>query len=239
MESPEVDGVNYSPDNVRIMSEEKLLDAFVSVTRRDSKDINRAALANIDAELSRREREAAEMERALHSRDDIEALNRPFEGFPEASDDPAQRRIDMLVADGRDYRSAYAEAHDLDEDQLTRQDLAVLVDAQRLPGETRDQAVRRMYDEVTMLAYLRAEKWTRGNVLSPAGRAAGIDPVSLFSGNRSAARKHASEELKRFWEEVEARQTYTEFRAAMLGRATDRAAAKRMRTAGNGRDFGL
>jgi hypothetical protein len=72
-------------------------------------------------------------------------------------------------------------------------------------------------------------------MVNPAARAAGVSARSLFSGPRPRARKYASEELKRFWDEVTPRQSYTEFRSSLLGLPGD----DRVRLAGNGRDFGL
>ena len=88
------------------------------------------------------------------------------------------------------------------------------------------------------LRYLEAEQVTRGNLLNAAGKAAKIDPISLFSGTRARARKYASDELKQYWEDTGGRPTLTEFRAAMLGRRSDRRAAGRL-AGGNERDFGL
>jgi hypothetical protein len=193
------------------MTDDDLLDTFATISRTAHPD--EAALHRIDAELARRE-----------------------PGLPDTAE---QRRVDELVAKGWDYRDAYAEAHNLNPDDLRRQELAAAVDAQKARGETRDQVARRLYAETVHLSYLRAEQWTRGHLLSPAGRAAGVDPITLFSGPRARARRHASEELKRFWEEVEPRQMFVEFRAAILGRDTDRRAAKLAQQQGHERDFGL
>lgn len=45
-----------------------------------------------------------------------------------------------------------------------------------------------------------AEKATRGNMLNKAGRSAGIDERSLFTGPESRARRYASEELLNHWQ---------------------------------------
>jgi hypothetical protein len=181
-------------------------------------------------------------EESARSRPSVRQLHRIYDEMGRREerqpDSPEQERIDELVGQGRDPRSAYAEVYDLDEDQLTREDLASRVDQERMPGETRERAVRRLYEETVRIAYLQAEQATNGHMLSPAGRAAGINVESLFSGPRARARKYASEELKRWWE-VHPRQTYTEFRAMMLGRDTDKAAAKKISQQGQEQDFGL
>jgi hypothetical protein len=162
----------------------------------------------------------------------------------QAADDERARQaarelaIDGLVARGWEYRDAYAHVYGLDQDQLLRDERAALVDEQRRKGESREQAVRRLYGEWVQLAYMAAEDATRGFMLNQRGRAKGINPVTLFSGPAHVARAYASEELARWWEE-HGRKTYTEFRAELLGRAADVAAAERIRLRGNGRDFGL
>lgn len=133
----------------------------------------------------------------------------------------SNRRIDDLVASGRDYRDAYAEVHDLDPDDLARQEKASLVDASRRPGETRDQTVRRLYADHVRIQYLAAEQHTRGHMLSSIARSRGVDPQTLFSGPSRRAYGWASDDLKEFWEQ-HPRMTYVEFRADMLGRASDR-----------------
>jgi hypothetical protein len=48
--------------------------------------------------------------------------------------------------------------------------------------------------------WLEAENATRGNMLNKAGRAAGIDERSLFTGPEARARRYASEELLNHWQ---------------------------------------
>jgi hypothetical protein len=85
-----------------------------------------------------------------------------------------------------------------------------------------------MYKEAIAVSYVQAEAATNGHMLSPAGRAAGIDPHSLFSGPRARAEKYASPELKEFWDQ-HGRLTYTEFRGQVLGARADRQAARAAR----------
>ncbi|WP_018348218.1 hypothetical protein [Longispora albida] len=181
---------------------------------------NPGAVERIGAELARRDA-------------DREAAN-PWEDYD--TGDPEQV-LDALLARGWDYREAYAEAYQLDPADLDRQERNAAVDAQRIAGETREQTVRRLYDEWVALQYVEAENFTRGHLLSRAGEAANVDPLSLFSGTTARARKYASEDLLRFWAEVSQRQTYTEFKAALLNRDADVAAARVTRGQSNGRDF--
>jgi hypothetical protein len=189
---------------------------------------NRAeVVAAIRTELDRRDAVAATASAApLLADDDVELT-------------AEQRRIEELIAAGWDYLDAYAEVYGADPADLARQERTAAVDADRRAGETREQAVRRAYDEWVHVQLVAAEQATRGYLLTREGQAAGIDPVSLFSGPAARARKWASEELKRWWADGNPRLTFTEFRAQLLDRDTDQRAAERIRGQGNGRDFGL
>lgn len=147
---------------------------------------------------------------------------------------PEQLRIDELVERGYDYVDAYAEVHRLDAAALARQAAAGHVD--RRAGETLEQAVRRDYDEWVHVQWLAAEAGTSGNMLNAAGRAAGVDVVELFSGPVARARKYASEELLRWWA-ANGRLNFTEFKAQVLQRQSDIAAAERTRAQSNAQDF--
>jgi len=61
------------------------------------------------------------------------------------------------------------------------------------------QRCRDEYEAHVMAAYARAERETNGFLLNQAGRAAGVDPVSLFTGPWLRARRYASEELLEHW----------------------------------------
>jgi hypothetical protein len=192
-------------------------------------------LDRLNAERARRVRTAAGSEAAA----DAPALKgtRARAWTPEdEADTPEQRRVTELVASGRPWMEAYAEAFNLDFDDLTRQARNAAVDANRSRGETREDTIRRMYREYTSVAWMAAEAATRGHMLNKAGKAAGIDPVSLFSGPVTRARKYGSEDLLR-WFADNGRQTYTEFRAQLLGRDADRRAAETTKRQSNGKDF--
>ena len=83
-------------------------------------------------------------------------------------------------------------------------------------GRNLEQLTRSAYRDHARESYDRAEGATRGHLLSPAGRAAGVDPRSLFTGPESRARKYASRELLDYWQE-NGRLTYDDFRAGLLG----------------------
>ncbi|WP_096359415.1 hypothetical protein [Microbacterium sp. TPU 3598] len=58
---------------------------------------------------------------------------------------------------------------------------------------------RAAYDDSLYAQYEVAEEATRGAMLNARGRAKGIDPLSLFMGNKARALAYASEELVEHW----------------------------------------
>ncbi|GGN96109.1 hypothetical protein GCM10010112_87050 [Actinoplanes lobatus] len=155
----------------------------------------------------------------------------------EAEENARNDRISAAVDAGDDYLDAYAREYGLDAEKLRHKERMSLLDAERFAGETRRQAVRRLYDEWIYLRYLKAEAETRGIMVTKAGFVAGIDPISLFSGPPQRARKWASEELMRWWAD-NGRVTFTEFAFTTYGIGSKRA-AESARLSGNGRDFGV
>lgn len=87
--------------------------------------------------------------------------------------------------------------------------------------------IREMYREYTYRQWLAAEDWCRGYLLSRRAQHEGIDPESLFSGPAHVAYARASEELRRYWAEVEPRLTLAEFTEQITGQRSD--AAERAR----------
>jgi hypothetical protein len=73
--------------------------------------------------------------------------------------------------------------------------------AERTAARRRAKAaeLRGGYDLMVEAQFRAAEGACNGYLVNKAGRAAGIDPVSLFSGPWARARKYASEELVNFW----------------------------------------
>lgn len=69
--------------------------------------------------------------------------------------------------------------------------------------------------------YLQAEHVTRGDMLNKAGKAAHIDPRTLFYGTSARARKYASEELSD-WFAKHGRLTRTEFQRGRTRRRSAR-----------------
>jgi hypothetical protein len=160
-------------------------------------------------------------------------------GPPPIVNTPEEDRVDALIAKGYSYLDAYASVHDLDPAELARQEAGAALDVGRMSGESRDQAVKRMYAEWVQTEYLAAEEATNGQILTREAWAAGVDPLSLFSGPAHIARSRAAEELLRWWGETGRRKTLTEFRADMLRREQDQQAAARTRLGANGQEFGV
>lgn len=77
--------------------------------------------------------------------------------------------------------------------------------------------IREMYREHVHRQWLAAEDYCRGYLLSRKAEAAGVDPESLFSGPAHIAYARASEELKRYWAEVEPRLTLAEYTEQITG----------------------
>ncbi|WP_189103428.1 hypothetical protein [Streptomyces kronopolitis] len=78
----------------------------------------------------------------------------------------------------------------------------------------------------------RAEDWCRGNLLNHKATAKGINPRALFSGPATIAYARASEDLVRFWADVEQRLTFAQWDEMKRGTRTE-AAERARQTAHN------
>lgn len=92
-----------------------------------------------------------------------------------------------------------------------------------------EQQVREEYTLYAHSQFLQAENDCNGVLLNARGRAAGVDPASLFSGPAHVAHAYASDELKT-WFRSNGRATLASFRYSMLGRDSDYKAAQYNRT---------
>jgi len=77
------------------------------------------------------------------------------------------------------------------------------------------RSVRADFELYRSAQYEAAELECRGNLLNRAGKAAGIDPWSLFIGPHERAHKWASEELREFWTRNR-RLTFVDFERGVL-----------------------
>lgn len=199
---------------LRATPDAQLLDAFREISASPPSPAVDIALRHLDAELARRE------------------------GVKELTvvDDAHSRQLDDLMRRGWSYTDAYAEVHALDPAKLGQQQRLAAVEAARRKGERRADTIRRLYQEWVYVSWLQAETATRGNLLSKAGRAKGIDAPMLWFGPAARARKYASPELKEWWENNGGRPTLTQWSAQFTG---DRRGAQAARLAGSGRDYGI
>jgi hypothetical protein len=137
-------------------------------------------------------------------------------------------RVDRLVAGGMEYDDAYGEVMGIDPDEMRRAQAAMAVTGVMRPS---DKMIRDHYAEFVYRQSLDAEEATNGYLLNKAGKAANIDPDSLFSGDPDRAYRYASEELLRFWGTPgNERKTYSEYKAELVG---DIGVARRKRAAGS------
>jgi molybdopterin-guanine dinucleotide biosynthesis protein len=143
------------------------------------------------------------------------ALDRELEKAFETGDQDHIDRV-MVEMDRREAsRKQFAE-------QLKSE--AAAAHATAKPKQNRvDLELRADYEAYVHSEWLKAEGETNGVLLNRAGRAAGVDPRSLWEGNAATARKYASEELKTYWQR-NGRLTRGAFASHALGRRSDRAA---------------
>lgn len=93
-------------------------------------------------------------------------------------------------------------------------------DQQSAQGAYTRAEIRELYREHTYRQWLAAEDHCRGYLLNRRAQAQGVDPESLFSGPAHIAYARASEELKRYWSEVEPRLTLAEYTEQLTGQRT-------------------
>ncbi|MYY08820.1 phage capsid protein [Streptomyces sp. SID4919] len=144
-----------------------------------------------------------------------------------------------MLADRDALAAALDPAHDptgwgaLADDDTFAAEAAALAAAQEEEGGPADERhtitrreARALYDEYVYRQYLAAEDDLRGHLLSKKAQAAGISPVTLFSGPARIAHARASDELKEWWTE-HGRLTQAEFIEQATGQAQRWAAGAR------------
>lgn len=143
----------------------------------------------------------------------------------EAEDQRRAEEFERRMAAGDDEETAVADVYGISVDRQRRDRAMALLRQDGYVGDSFDALARASLRDRQNRAYWEAEDATRGVLLSNAGRAAGIDPMSLFVGPESRVRKWASDELKE-WFDQNGRPTLDEWRAELLG-ATGAAATAR------------
>ncbi|HEY6275588.1 MAG TPA: hypothetical protein VIX86_04580 [Streptosporangiaceae bacterium] len=113
-----------------------------------------------------------------------------------ASDDDLGEHYDRVAGNPKEARARAQILHEMD-----RRDRAEIARRER-QAHYRQRVFSRKIAHAEELdrAWLEAESATKGNMLSKAGKAAGIDERSLFTGPESRARRYASEELLNHWQ---------------------------------------
>ena len=127
------------------------------------------------------------------------------------------RVYQSLVNEGENPEDAWAHAHGTNAEAMQKQSVIADLRAQGHKGAGFDALTRDAFKDEVHRRTISAEGATNGYMLSPAGKKAGIDPWSLFTGPESRARKYASPELKE-WFDQNGRPTVTDFQAQLTGR---------------------
>jgi hypothetical protein len=173
-------------------SEGSRTDAIVSeLDRRDQRDADAAAQAK------------AERVSALYA-------ERP------KTEADQNRVYQSLVNEGENPEDAWAHAHGTNPEAMQKQSVIQDLRAQGHKGSGFDALTAAAHKDDIRRRTVMAENATNGYMLSPAGKKAGVDPYSLFTGPESRARKYASPELKE-WFDQNGRPTVADLRASMMG----------------------
>ncbi|WP_410652108.1 phage minor capsid protein [Amycolatopsis sp. cmx-4-54] len=210
-----VERVTPEPVDLATLSDADLDDYLTRVSQTDDFDALEAAIVEMER------REAAPVDAA------------PVDAKQQAADEREQRQwehFERLIDAGWDEESAAAEAYGRSVEQQHRDRAIESLRARGYTGRGFDELARAAFRDVVYDQYLAAEDETRGHMLNAAGTAAGIDPLSLFTGNAARARKYASDELKQWWDN-HGRITYDAYIADLLG-DTEAARDARFRTGG-------
>ncbi|WP_449061739.1 helicase-related protein [Planomonospora algeriensis] len=170
----------------------------------------------------------------LGSVDDLYSAARVSEVLEEWDTEDQQERqrnaaIDKLVSSGEmDYDQAWARVHGISEESMRAERYADAAGLGGLTSREREQKLRQQFHEWKEARFWEAETATNGFMLNARGRAAGIDPMSLFSGQWSRVSAYASDELMN-WFERNGWKNLTEWRAEALANERDVRAARRSR----------
>lgn len=182
-----------------------------------------------DAARAAAEARAAEEAAANEAR--RQAARERRQARQEAEQERKYAELERLLEGGVPEEEAIAEALGISVDRQRRDRVIQALRDQGYTGRGLDDLARQSYKDHISRAYLAAEDHARGHMLTAEGDRLGIDPVSLFSGPESRARRYASPELKEWWDE-HGRPTFEGWKAQLLG---DSGALNHLRS--QGRDF--
>ncbi|WP_435109934.1 phage minor capsid protein [Nocardiopsis synnemataformans] len=181
-------------DELRALSDEDL-EARVADRIREG-DYESARLVQLRDEMDRRDRNARQREERRRAREEREAAQ--------------HARLDELLTAGVPFEEAMAEVLGTSPEAVRRQEFTRQQRAGESDRRSFTQLAREQYRLHIERVYVAAETELRGVMLNAEGEAAGIDPMSLFSGPRSRAERYASEELRAWWD-AHGRTTFQEF----------------------------
>jgi hypothetical protein len=192
--------VDPDPQHARRLEEMSDEDLYTELMGRgEGEHFSRAA-----AEFDRRDQEAKQKRVAgLYSQ------------HPETDEDK-DRLFGALVDEGENPEDAYAHVHGADTRQMARQAAIAQLRQQGYNGSGFDELARNAFKDDVRRRVIDAENATNGFMLTPQASRAGIDPWSLFTGPESRARKHASPELKEWWDQ-NGRPTLSDWQDMLLG----------------------
>lgn len=140
-----------------------------------------------------------------------------------------QRRaehLDRLMSEGHDHESAVEKAYGIPVQKQRDQNALAQLRASGHDGAGLTAAARKAHTAETHSRYVAAEEATNGHMLNAAGKAAKVNPKSLFTGPESRARKYASPELAEFFDQ-HGRPSFDEYLAEVRGHMQS---ASRMRS---------
>lgn len=157
------------------------------------------------AELDRRDR--------LETEGKIRAL---YAQPPPTTRGQSDKLYNALVKAGENPEDAWGHAYGRDTEHLRQQAVTAQLREQGYAGVNFNAVTRAAFRDEQQRLAIDAEAATNGYMLSKAGKAAGIDPWTLFGGSEAAARKYASPELKQYWD-THGRPTVSEFQQRLLG----------------------
>lgn len=192
-----------------------------------ARSLGRRVATYTDAELDDAFNSAAENDEAELLDAVLAEMDRRAE---QADPDPhAQQwaRVDQLIAQGLDEKTAYAEAFGKDPEQVQRDDAIQRLRDDGNTGRGFDELARSAFRKELQRQYFDAEAATNGFLLTPAGQHANMDPLDLWRNNEAFARKWASDELKQWWDN-NGRLTFDVFAAGLLSGENE----QRFRTGG-------
>lgn len=183
-------------------------------------DAMNAALA--DGDMDAFDRYANEEDRRARERD------RRAEAAAARREEREREQAEMfeeMLAQGVDPEEADAIAAGTTVEAARRREVMAQLRRDGYRGSSFDQLARQAFRDEVMRRYLAAQDATNGYMTTREATAAGIDPLTLFTGPEARARKHASDELAEWWDQ-HGRLTFDEYRAELLG---DSAGARQMR----------